>query len=1146
MKNRHRRLMLLTGLVLALILVMSGCPSWFEDVTNKPPIANAGPDLTGTVDVQITLSGTFSSDPENKVLDYQWSISGPPGANLTIINMYDVLAYFTPNMAGTYVVTLTVSDPNGLSNSDQTQIIISEPDNVNPTANAGNDITGTTGIAVNFDGNGSTDSDGTITTYNWDFGDGATSTGANPSHTYTVANTYTVTLTVTDDRGGTDQASIEVIIGVPNVDPVAVAGGLVYAEAGDPIDFDGSASSDSDGQIVTWVWSFGDGGSLQGEQVTYTYSAVGTFFVTLTVTDNDGGSHTGQTVAFISEATPNQNPVANAGPNQSAVVNNPVTFDGSGSYDNDGTIETYNWTFGDGDTGSGVSTSHTYNTAGTYTVILAVIDNESGIGSDTMTVNVAAEGENQAPVANAGNPVTADEDVEVTFDGSGSSDPDGTIASYEWDFGDDNTGTGSSPSHTYTKAGTYNVTLTVTDNDGSTDSDSTTATINSTAANIAPTADAGNNTSALTGEYIAFSGSKSSDPDGSIVSYQWDFGDESTGDGMGTTHSYNSAGVYTVILTVTDDDGDTDTDSITVTVTAEGENQPPIALAEADLYEVAQLEDIQFTGADSYDPDGDYVTYSWDFGDGNTSDEAEPVHSFAATGTYTVNLTVTDADGDSDTASLEISVVKAIYPPIADAGEDITVLAGEDFTLDGSASIDPDGGKINYYYWTLAPGITAEGPEVIHSYETWGTYEVTLIVVDDESQTSDADTITVTVTELPIADAGGPYSGEVDAAVAFDGSGSYDPDGGSLASYVWDFGDGGEPEESATAGTDHTYTASGYYTVTLTITDDEGHTDTDEAFVSVTGGNTPPVAYADDVYGGVGATVTLDGSGSYDLDGTIVSWEWDFGGGVTQSGETTTTSFEAEGTYQVTLTVMDDSNATGQKTISVYISDTNMAPVANAGGNKYVETTDTVYFNAGSSYDQDGTIVSYVWDFEGMGAPETFTEPSATHVYTAEGTYIATLTVTDDDGDTDSDTVTVYVTPKVYYPPIAEAGGNRGALVNETITFDGGASYDPDGGSIISYEWDFDYDGTFEVSGVTQTHSFTETGTYFVMLRVTDDESETATDTITVSVSAEAEPPIADIGFETIDILLGEEIYNRVQSGDHDRIGTSYRVCRNT
>jgi len=245
-----------------------------------------------------------------------------------------------------------------------------------------------------------------------------------------------------------------------------------------------------------------------------------------------------------------------------------VAFDASASNDTDGTISTYSWDFGDGTaTGTGKTPSHTYANAGTYTVTLTVTDNGGKTGSTSNTVTVAAPPANVAPTAAFTSQAT---NLTVAFDGSGSSDSDGTIASYAWDFGDGGTGTGAKPNHTYATANTYTVKLTVTDNGGLTDSITKAVTVTAAPpANVAPTAAF---TSQATNLTVAFDGSGSSDSDGTIASYAWTFGDSSTGTTVQPSHTYATAGTYSVKLTVTDNGGLTDSITKSVTVTAPAGN----------------------------------------------------------------------------------------------------------------------------------------------------------------------------------------------------------------------------------------------------------------------------------------------------------------------------------------------------------------------------------------------------------------------------------------------------------------------------------------------------------------------------------------------------------------------------------------------
>lgn len=188
--------------------------------------------------------------------------------------------------------------------------------------------------------------------------------------------------------------------------------------------------------------------------------------------------------------------------------------------------------------------------------------------------------QNMPPVANAGPNKTGVVGQPVTFDGTGSTDQDGTIISYAWQFGDGRSSMGSIVSHVYTAPGTYTVSLTVTDNHGATNTDTATAIITQTPSsptttNKPPIADAGNDKRAKVGETIIFDASDSIDPDGTIVEYSWDFGDERSSNEKRAAHSYAIPGVFKVTLVVTDNDGATDRAVIYATVHEEESPTPP-------------------------------------------------------------------------------------------------------------------------------------------------------------------------------------------------------------------------------------------------------------------------------------------------------------------------------------------------------------------------------------------------------------------------------------------------------------------------------------------------------------------------------------------------------------------------------------------
>lgn len=192
--------------------------------------------------------------------------------------------------------------------------------------------------------------------------------------------------------------------------------------------------------------------------------------------ENETNNEATETISIGSPPSSNNPPQANAGANKTSKVGQSVSFNGSGSSDSDGSIISYAWDFGDGDSSIGSVVSHTYSAAGAYTASLTVTDNDGATDTDTVLVTISESSTtppstNKTPKAVAGSDIKVKVGEQVHFDGSGSSDPDGTITSYAWDFGDSRDSNEKEPLHSYATPGVYKVTLVVTDNNGGTDSD---------------------------------------------------------------------------------------------------------------------------------------------------------------------------------------------------------------------------------------------------------------------------------------------------------------------------------------------------------------------------------------------------------------------------------------------------------------------------------------------------------------------------------------------------------------------------------------------------------------------------------------------------------------------------------------------------
>ncbi|WP_444996066.1 PKD domain-containing protein [Aliikangiella sp. IMCC44359] len=312
-----------------------------------------------------------------------------------------------------------------------------------PTAEANGPYNGAANSPISFSSNGSTDPDGNISSYSWDFGDGNTSTSANPSHSYSSAGSYTVSLTVTDNGGLTASDTATATIG-NDPDPTAycsMKGGGSYewiagvkladlnntSTASDYTDFTGKTANVSSGNnTITLIPGFSGGSYTEHWAVWIDYNKDGDF------------ADSGEKVA--------------TGSGQAA-VNATINVPSSAS----------------GKTRMRVAMKYNAAPAGPCTDV--------GDGEvEDYTVSFGG-GTNQAPTANANGPYSGAINTNISFNSNGSSDPDGAIASYRWSFGDGNSSTSANPTYSYSTAGSYTATLTVTDNEGETGTDSATVTV---------------------------------------------------------------------------------------------------------------------------------------------------------------------------------------------------------------------------------------------------------------------------------------------------------------------------------------------------------------------------------------------------------------------------------------------------------------------------------------------------------------------------------------------------------------------------------------------------------------------------------------------------------------------------------------------
>ncbi len=594
------------------------------------------------------------------------------------------------------------------------------------------------------------------------------------------------------------------------------------------------------------------------------------------------------------------------------------------------------------------------------------------------------------------------------------------------------------------------------------------------------------------------------DPDGDSLSYEWRV-DGVTQPGE-TSDSFDfernvggDSDSFVVAVYVRDGNGGVDVQTWTVIV---NDLEPGVVLDGDDG--LTECDTFAFDAdIDSYD---DIVMYSWDFGDGEVLNSADPAdasvtHQFPEDGTYTVAVTVMDADGDTASDSMDVEVLD--IAPVVDAGEDQEMVEGDTAFFHGEATMPCDADSIVSWDWDFGDGNSASGQDVDNTFTDDGTFTVILTVCDDDgSCTSDTLTVTVNDTE-PAADfdyvPADPIEG--DEVNFTDTSVSYD----DIVSWEWDF-DGDGVIDSADQDPSWTYDIEGDYTVCLTVTDEDGDADTHCETITV-GNNAPEVDLVANVTAGdEPLSVHFDcivTGGNAPFDFMI-----DFGdGSAPEPSGSAEHTYTDDGDYNATCTVMDADGDVDSDSGDVTVF--NVVPVVDLMLNT-TSGTEPLDVHADCIATDGNEPYNYSIDF---GDGTVVDSDSADHTYVQDGTYEVICTVEDADGDTasDSELVDVFDTVPVIDFTWDPALPEEHDLVDFDSTID---VYD------VPYdvEWDFDGDGAADDTVEDPSWTFASGGDYNVTLTVCDDDGSCTSVSHVVHVASN--PPEAEI---IVDPLSGTE-----------------------
>jgi len=865
----------------------------------------------------VTLDGSASTDPDNDALTYLWI--APTGITLssaTVSKPTFTAPEITTNTIYTFI--LVVNDGTINSISDQIVVQVKQLNKI-PVANAGSDQSVNEGVLATLDGSASSDPDGSAITYLWTAPAGiilSSTTASRPTFTapeVTVYTNYSFTLVVNDGTANSIADQIVVQVKQVNKAPVASAGADQSINEGVVVTLDGSASSDPDGSIITYLWTAPAGITLSSTTAlkpTFTAPevAVNTNYIfTLDVNDGTISSTTDQILVQVKQV--NKAPLAYAGIDQSVNEGVLVTLDGTASSDPDGSTITYLWTVPAGMTLSSNATSKPTFTAPevatntNYTFTLVVNDGTLSSTADQIVVQVKHV--NKVPVSNAGIDQSVSQKQYVTLNGILSFDADGTQLSYHWlapaeiTLINPNTATPGFEAPSILINTNYSFKLKV--NDGITDSQEDEVIIQ-VLSNQFPVANAGINQSLNQSVLASLDGSASSDPNNKGITYLWtapsgivlSSNTESNPTFITPTVSTNTQ--YTFKLIVSNGYFFSTPDFVIITV--KNKNNIPISNAGTDqIVDEGKLTILD--GSDSSDPDNDALTYYWTAPHGIILDSptlARP--SFTAPlveydDDYKFSLIIFDGTAYSVSDDVIIKVKQVNAPPTANAGSDQSWDEGSLVALDGSTSSDIDGNRITYQ-WIAPPGITlssstAEKPDFIAPEVNVNMNYIITLVVNDGIVNSTSDQVIIQVRQVnkaPLSNAGSNQTINENSPFTLDGSSSSDPDNDVLT-YQWTAPDG-VLLSSATAA-NPTFTApevsfDSFLTFSLVVNDGKINSSVDKVIIKILQVNKMPFANA-----GADQTqkrqtlVTLDGSGSFDPDFNAITYLWTAPIGITLS-----------------------------------------------------------------------------------------------------------------------------------------------------------------------------------------------------------------------------------------------------------------------
>ncbi len=889
-------------------------------------------------------------------------------------------------------------------------------------------LTGCAPLTVHFEDN----STGNPTAFNWDLGNGTLSGLKNPVTTYFNPGVYSVTLTVTNSKGSNTITKTQYIriYGRPNpAFTVSDSAGCTPLTC----QFK-DLSNTSTGGLTGWEWDFGDGDTSKTQNPVHNYYTNGVYTITLKVI-NEGGCINALTKRQYIKTL--KRPLANFSFINGIKCKPPETISFYNLSSGSGNL-TYNWDFGNGSSSVAASPSSVYNTAGSYSVRLLVTDNtgcsDTLLQKDSVVINTITSLIKSTDSVCTGVPVII----------SNGSIPAPMLN--KWYLGNTFFSSATSGTKSWNQPGSYTVKL-VNTYPGCTDSISKTITVLGAPVTKFSSSDSSSCLAPFNADFT--------DLTTTATQWSWDFGNGKISQLQNPSNTYDATGSYTVKLTTTNLFGCTNTAAYSNFIRV---LKPVAAIANVPAGGCISFTFQPRSGSTSAEG---IATYSWDLGNGTTSNNSTPTAVYATSGNFTIKLTVTSKDGCVDSASVVNAVKTGVKPIINFLATPAVQCFGEP-VLFSDMSPDP----LDQWVWFGGDTSTGNRQSFQHVYKDTGSYTVKLAGWKNGC----SDTITkINYVRIngPVAKFKATVSCTNKLEVTFTDS-SY-----AATKWFWNFGDGGS---SVLQNPVHIFLPNQTFAVTLTVGNDTCSNSITKQVI-IGGPHSEVTINRSNICKGDSAFFTITGAAG----STLNKYSWNFGDGQTITNVLTKTNhkYSNAGTYTVSLLTEEVNGCRDTITKSNFIEV--FAPKAN-----FTITPSTgclplsvAFTNASTTANGKDNLASYSWIFND-GQSQLVTAPYSTassHVYNDTGYFRPSLKITDSVGCSNT-----FILPVPLY--VSKPTAKFDSLFLNTCRDKINLIINKSTGKNLTSEW---YFGDSTASNVTDAaKSFSIEGDYNAKLIVTD------------------------------------------------------------